>query len=195
MVDFDRRRRCSGGRRWPWCSPAWAATARPNAGDSRSRRTGAHSGSRVGDDLRHAAGGPPTGGRRSRGAAVRDRDVHSSSWSTRCAMFRDGAERFLVFGIGAERFAVPLSAVDEVIDAPSVQRIPDSPRHGARCDGDSRIVGDGLRSASAAQRRRAAVNDAALLFERRGAGQTTRIGASGWRSMRCTTRSSSSRPT
>ena len=46
----------------------------------------------------------------------------------RCAMFRDGAERFLVFGIGAERFAVPLTGVDEVIDAPAVQRIPDAPR-------------------------------------------------------------------
>jgi purine-binding chemotaxis protein CheW len=43
-------------------------------------------------------------------------------------MFRDGAERFLVFGIGAERFAVPLMAVDEVIDVPSVQRIPDAPQ-------------------------------------------------------------------
>ena len=43
-------------------------------------------------------------------------------------MFRDGAERFLVFGIGAERFAVQLIAVDEVIEAPPVQRIPDAPR-------------------------------------------------------------------
>jgi purine-binding chemotaxis protein CheW len=43
-------------------------------------------------------------------------------------MFRDGAERFLVFGIGAERFAVPLVAVDEVIEAPPVQRIPDAPQ-------------------------------------------------------------------
>ena len=46
----------------------------------------------------------------------------------RCVMFRDGAERFLVFGIGAERFAVPLTAVDEVIETPSMQRIPDAPR-------------------------------------------------------------------
>jgi purine-binding chemotaxis protein CheW len=43
-------------------------------------------------------------------------------------MFRDGAERFLVFGVGAERFAVPLAAVDEVMETPVVQRIPDAPR-------------------------------------------------------------------
>jgi purine-binding chemotaxis protein CheW len=42
-------------------------------------------------------------------------------------MFRDGAARFLVFRIGAERFGVELPAVDEVIDAPSVQAVPDSP--------------------------------------------------------------------
>ena len=43
-------------------------------------------------------------------------------------MFSDGAERLLVFGVGAERFAVALSAVDEVIDAPELIRLPDSPR-------------------------------------------------------------------
>lgn len=43
-------------------------------------------------------------------------------------MFRDGAERFLVFGVGAERFAVALSAVEEVIDLPPVQPIPDAPK-------------------------------------------------------------------
>jgi purine-binding chemotaxis protein CheW len=42
-------------------------------------------------------------------------------------MFRDGAARFLVFRIGAERFGVELPAVDEVIDAPSIQTIPDAP--------------------------------------------------------------------
>jgi purine-binding chemotaxis protein CheW len=42
-------------------------------------------------------------------------------------MFSDGAERCLVFGIGAERFAVPLMAVDEVIETPAMQRIPDAP--------------------------------------------------------------------
>ena len=41
-------------------------------------------------------------------------------------MFRDGGARLLVFGIGTERFAVALSAVDEVIDAPSVRPMPDS---------------------------------------------------------------------
>lgn len=42
-------------------------------------------------------------------------------------MFSDGPERFLVFGIGAERFAVPLMAVDEVVEMPAVQRFPDTP--------------------------------------------------------------------
>ena len=45
-----------------------------------------------------------------------------------CAMFRDGAERFLVFGVVNERFAVALSAVEEVIDVPPVQPLPDAPR-------------------------------------------------------------------
>src|ERR1700754_2940145 len=43
-------------------------------------------------------------------------------------MFSDGPERLLVFGVGGERFAVALSAVEEVIDAPSVHRLPDSSR-------------------------------------------------------------------
>jgi len=42
-------------------------------------------------------------------------------------MFRDGVTRFLVFRIGAERFGVELPAVDEVIDAPCIQTIPDAP--------------------------------------------------------------------
>jgi purine-binding chemotaxis protein CheW len=42
-------------------------------------------------------------------------------------MFRDGAARLLVFRVGAERFGVELQAVDEVIDAPAVQPIPDAP--------------------------------------------------------------------
>ncbi len=41
-------------------------------------------------------------------------------------MFRDGAERLLVFRIGTERFAVRLGAVDEVIDAPPMQPLPDA---------------------------------------------------------------------
>jgi chemotaxis signal transduction protein len=43
-------------------------------------------------------------------------------------MFRDGSARLLVFRVGSERFAVELAAVDEVIDAPSVQPIPDAPQ-------------------------------------------------------------------
>jgi purine-binding chemotaxis protein CheW len=41
-------------------------------------------------------------------------------------MFRDGPERLLVFRVGAERFAVRLSAVDEVVDAPQVRPLPDT---------------------------------------------------------------------
>ena len=41
-------------------------------------------------------------------------------------MFRDGIARLLVFQLGAERFAVALEAVDEVIDAPAVQPLPDA---------------------------------------------------------------------
>lgn len=41
-------------------------------------------------------------------------------------MFRDGVARLLVFRVGTERFGVPLSDVDEVIDGQSVQRIPDA---------------------------------------------------------------------
>lgn len=39
-------------------------------------------------------------------------------------MFRDGFARLLVFQLGAERFAVALESVDEVIDAPAVQPLP-----------------------------------------------------------------------
>lgn len=42
-------------------------------------------------------------------------------------MFRDGAERLLVFRLGGERFAVRLADVDEVVDAPPVQALPDAP--------------------------------------------------------------------
>ncbi len=41
-------------------------------------------------------------------------------------MLRDGAARLLVFRVGSERFAVPLSDVDEVIDAQPIQRVPDA---------------------------------------------------------------------
>jgi len=43
-------------------------------------------------------------------------------------MFRDGAERLLVFQVGAERFAVALAAVDEAIDAPPLRPLPDAGR-------------------------------------------------------------------
>ena len=42
-------------------------------------------------------------------------------------MFRDGAARLLVFRIGRELFGVSLQAVAEVIDAPALERMPDSP--------------------------------------------------------------------
>jgi purine-binding chemotaxis protein CheW len=41
-------------------------------------------------------------------------------------MFRDGAERALVFRVGRERFAVALDDVDEVVDALPIQRLPDT---------------------------------------------------------------------
>jgi purine-binding chemotaxis protein CheW len=41
-------------------------------------------------------------------------------------MFRDGVERLLVFRVGNERFGVPMSDVDEVIDAQPIQRVPDA---------------------------------------------------------------------
>jgi chemotaxis signal transduction protein len=43
-------------------------------------------------------------------------------------MFRDGVERLLVFRVGGERFGLDLRSVDEVIDAPVVQSIPDASR-------------------------------------------------------------------
>lgn len=44
----------------------------------------------------------------------------------RCAMFRDGVARVLVFRLGAERFAVSLAAVDEVVEPPPVHPLPDA---------------------------------------------------------------------
>ena len=41
-------------------------------------------------------------------------------------MFSDGPERLLVFRMGAERFALTLAAVDEVVDAPAIQPLPDA---------------------------------------------------------------------
>jgi len=42
-------------------------------------------------------------------------------------MFRDGVARLLVFRVGDECFAIPLSDVDEVMDAQLIQRVPDAP--------------------------------------------------------------------
>lgn len=39
----------------------------------------------------------------------------------------DDGERMVVFRLGDERFALSLGAVDEVIELPTVQRVPDSP--------------------------------------------------------------------
>lgn len=41
-------------------------------------------------------------------------------------MFRDGLARLLVFRVGNERFGVPLSDVDEVVDGQTIQRVPDA---------------------------------------------------------------------
>ena len=42
-------------------------------------------------------------------------------------MLADGATQLLVFLLGDERFGIPLAEVDEVIDAPVVQPLPDAP--------------------------------------------------------------------
>ena len=39
----------------------------------------------------------------------------------------DGSARLLVFRVGSERFALELAAVDEVIEAPALQPVPDAP--------------------------------------------------------------------
>jgi purine-binding chemotaxis protein CheW len=43
-------------------------------------------------------------------------------------MFRDGEARVVAFHVGAERFAVELASVDEVVDAPPLRAMPDTPR-------------------------------------------------------------------
>ena len=54
-------------------------------------------------------------------------------------MFRDGSARVLVFRVGGERFAVSLPAVDEVIESPALQRMPDAP---ARVRGVATLRGE-----------------------------------------------------
>lgn len=41
-------------------------------------------------------------------------------------MLSESARRMLVFRVGDERFALPLAAVNEVIDMPAVQQLPDA---------------------------------------------------------------------
>jgi purine-binding chemotaxis protein CheW len=83
--------------------------------------------------------------------------------------FRDGAARLLVFGLGVERFAISLAAVDEVIDAPETLPLPDAP---ARVAGIATVRGELvtmydpralLRVGAAAAHAR---QEAALLFAR-----------------------------
>lgn len=86
-------------------------------------------------------------------------------------MFRDGPERLLVFRVGAERFAVRLSAVDEVVDAPVVRPLPDA---GERVMGIATIRGAlvTIYDPRPLLNVSGAVDDAALLFLRSG----TRVG-------------------
>jgi chemotaxis signal transduction protein len=86
-------------------------------------------------------------------------------------MFGDGAERLLVFRVGTERFALTLSAVDEVVDAPLVRPLPDA---AARVMGIATIRGAlvTIYDPRPLLNVTGAVDDAALLFQRGG----TRIG-------------------
>ena len=84
-------------------------------------------------------------------------------------MFRDGAERLLVFGVGAERFGIMLSAVDEVIDAPAVRPMPDAARTVlgiATIRGSLVTIHDPrpLLNVMGEVRERGTIDDAALLF-------------------------------
>jgi len=83
-------------------------------------------------------------------------------------MFRDGSERLLVFRVGAERFALALSAVDEVVDAPEVRPLPDAAE---RVMGIATIRGAlvTIYDPRPLLNVSGTVNDAALLFARGGA--------------------------
>ena len=80
-------------------------------------------------------------------------------------MFRDGPERLLVFRVGAERFALSLADVDEVIDGPSVQPLPDAGEH---LLGIANVRGElvSVYDPRPLLRVDGAVTGAALLFER-----------------------------
>jgi purine-binding chemotaxis protein CheW len=91
-------------------------------------------------------------------------------------MFRDGEARVLVFRVGGERFAVSLPAVDEVIEAPLLRRLPDAPEHVrgvATLRGDLLSVFDPLSLLGVANRPSIDSADgpgATLVFSRRGGG-------------------------
>jgi purine-binding chemotaxis protein CheW len=91
-------------------------------------------------------------------------------------MFRDGEARVLVFRVGGERFAVSLPAIDEVIEAPRLQRVPDAPEHVrgvATLRGDLLSVFDPLSLLGVASRSSTGPSDgpgATLVFSRRGVG-------------------------
>jgi purine-binding chemotaxis protein CheW len=94
-------------------------------------------------------------------------------------MFRDGEARVLVFRVGPERFAVSLLAVDEVIEAPEVQRMPDAPlqvRGVATLRGQLLSIYDplALLGAPSSSADRPASPGATLVFTR--AGETHRMG-------------------
>jgi purine-binding chemotaxis protein CheW len=42
-------------------------------------------------------------------------------------MLASGSARLLVFQLGAEKFGIPLADVDEVLEAPAIQSIPEAP--------------------------------------------------------------------
>ncbi len=91
-------------------------------------------------------------------------------------MFRDGVARVLVFRIGGERFAVSLPAVDEVIESPHLQRMPDAPDHVrgvTTLRGDLLSVYDPvalLGAVGGATRAAGEETGATLVFSRHGAG-------------------------
>jgi purine-binding chemotaxis protein CheW len=94
-------------------------------------------------------------------------------------MFRDGEARVLVFRVGGERFAVALLAVDEVIEAPEMQHMPDAPpqvRGVATLRGQLLSIYDplALLGASLSGGDRTASPGATLVFTR--AGEPHRIG-------------------
>ena len=90
----------------------------------------------------------------------------------------DGLARLLVFRLGAERFAVALAEVHEVIDAPETRPLPDAPPPivgVATIGGELVTMYDSHALLSAGGRVPDARPTAALLFERHG-GDSRRVG-------------------